>query len=158
MSAAIVLRRSEPRDAPALVALLQSTFMDTWAPQLPQDAVSRFWVENRAVNYVGEKGAVFFVAEIGGQIAGMVHVDGEFVHALHVLKAQRGQGVGRALMALAERTVAANGGARVRLETDTFNGPSQALYAALGYREIDRYPDTENEPSITTVLLEKRLG
>ena len=153
----MVLRRSQASDAPALIALLQSTFMDTWAPQLPQDAVSRFWVENRAVNYVGEKGAVFFVAEIGGTVAGMVHVDGDFVHALHVLKAQRGHGIGRALMGLAEKTVAENGFTRIRLETDTFNVPSQALYASLGYREIDRYPDAENDPSITTVLLEKAL-
>lgn len=158
MSGAIVLRPARPEDGPALIALLQSSFMDTWAPHLPQDAVSRFWVENRAVHYVGEKGAVFFVAEIDGVVAGMVHCDGDFVHALHVLKARRGRGIGRALMTLAEKRVAEAGGTRVRLETDTFNGPSQALYAALGYREIDRYPDQENDPSITTVLLEKLLG
>ena len=35
---------------------------------------------------------------------------------------------------------------------------SRAFYAALGYREIDTYPDQEWESGLTTLLLEKPLA
>ena len=152
-----VLRAARAADEAALVALLSSTFLDTWAPHLPDAAVARFQAEARPQTYVREKGGAFVLAEIDGVVAGMVHWDGSFVHALHVFAGQRGRGIGRTLMAHAEAAIRSAGGTTVRLETDTFNLPSQALYAALGYREIDRYSDRENDQSITTVLLEKVL-
>lgn len=153
-----VLRPKAEGDAPALIALLQSTFMDTWAPHLPPAAIARFHNEQRPHAYVREKGDAFIVALVDGAVAGMVHWEGGFVHALHVFAAMRGRGIGNALMDHAESAIRSAGGTSVRLETDTFNVASQALYAARGYREIDRYPDRENDPSITTVLLEKRLA
>ena len=45
-----------------------------------------------------------------------------------------------------------------RLETDTFNTRSRAFYEARGYREADRYPDTEWKRGFTTILLVKVLG
>ena len=43
-------------------------------------------------------------------------------------------------------------------ETDTFNVRSQAFYAARGYQEARRYPDTEWDSGLTTILLVKSLG
>ena len=94
----------------------------------------------------------------GEQVLGMVHWEGDFVHALHVIGAAQGQGVGRALLAHAEQAMEAAGQAVARLETDTFNTRSRAFYAALGYREIDSYPDQEWESGLTTLLLEKPLA
>jgi ribosomal protein S18 acetylase RimI-like enzyme len=58
----------------------------------------------------------------------------------------------------AEAEIARAGFASVRLETDTFNTRSQAFYAARGYREAGRYPDTEWNSGLTTLLLVKPLG
>ncbi len=44
-----------------------------------------------------------------------------------------------------------------RLETDTFNLRSQAFCRARRYVEADRYPDTEWNSGLTTVLLVKAL-
>ena len=52
----------------------------------------------------------------------------------------------------------AAGHGEARLETDSVNARSLAFYAGHGYREIDRYPDTEWHSGLTTVLLAKRLA
>ncbi|BCW86940.1 hypothetical protein sos41_00660 [Alphaproteobacteria bacterium SO-S41] len=145
-------------DAPALIALLHATFLDTWAPQMSAESLAR-WHErdDGPENYVCDKGADFVVAEVDGTLAGMIHWHEGFVHALHVDARFRRRGIGAALMAEAEAATRAAGIARLRLETDTFNGPSQALYRALGFVEIDRYPDAQYDPRIVTVLLEKAL-
>jgi ribosomal protein S18 acetylase RimI-like enzyme len=57
----------------------------------------------------------------------------------------------------AEARIAEAGHAAVRLETDTFNHASQALYRSRGYGEVDRYPDTEWASGLTTLLLRKAL-
>lgn len=152
------IRSFQPADAPALAAILRETFFDTWAPQMSAARVAAYGIEGRAAGYVRDKGAAFLVAEAGRAVAGFVHAEGGFVHALHIAAAARRRGVGRALMAAAETAARAAGETRMRLETDTFNAASQGLYAALGYAEIDRYPDIEyGSDRITTVLLEKVL-
>jgi len=152
-----LLRPACSADHAALIAILRETFRDTWAPQMRPEAIEHYDIETRSAGYVETSAAAFVVAELDGKIAGFIHWAGDFVHALHVSATARRSGVGRALMEMAEREIRQAGLGRVRLETDTFNGPSQALYRALGYREIDRYPDIEYDPDITTVLLEKLL-
>jgi ribosomal protein S18 acetylase RimI-like enzyme len=154
-----LLRPFRPADAPALVAILRETFADTWAPQMSAERVAAHGIADKSAGYVREKGAAFLIAEIDGVVAGFVHWEAGFVNALHIAASMRRRGVGRALMEAAEAAMRAAGETRARLETDTFNVGSQALYRSLGYAEIDRYPDEEYDPErITTVLLEKRLG
>ena len=66
-------------------------------------------------------------------------------------------GVGARLMDQVEAEAANAGFAALRLETDTFNTASQAFYRARGYREADRYSDTEWNSGLTTILLVKDL-
>lgn len=58
----------------------------------------------------------------------------------------------------AEAEIAKAGFTAARLETDTFNIQARALYESRGYREADRYPDTEWISGLTTILLVKALG
>ena len=153
-----LIRPARDDDAPALIALLHATFLDTWAPEMSAESLARWRArEDGPESYVREKSADFVVVEIDGALAGMIHWHEGFVHALHVDARFRRHGIGAALMAEAEAATRAAGIARLRLETDTFNAPSQALYRALGFVEIDRYPDAQYDPRITTVLLEKTL-
>jgi len=138
--------------------VLEDTFHSTWAPQLRPQALERHAREGRAAAYVRERGPEFLLASQGAAILGMVHWEDDFIQALHVTGAAQGRGVGRALLGHAEAQIAKAGLPAVRLETDTFNTRARAFYAALGYREVDTYPDEEWDSGLTTLLLEKTLG
>lgn len=153
-----ILRRATVEDAQALRGVLYDTFESTWRPNVTEAAARAFIAEDRPAAYVGARGVQFWVAEVGGEVAGFVDWEGDFINALHVRAASARQGVGRRLMDHAEAQIAAAGLDAVRLETDTFNLRSQAFYAARGYREADRYPDEEWASGLTTLLLVKALG
>lgn len=140
-----------------MTAVLDDTFRSTWAPQLRPEALERRLREQPARAYVRDKGEAFFVAVDDAAIVGMVHWEGDFIHALHVAGSAQGRGIGRELLAHAERAIAEHHAA-ARLETDTFNTRARAFYAAGGYREVDSYPDQEWDSGLTTLLLEKSLG
>ncbi len=156
--ARLILRRAEPSDLPGLQAILHDTFQSTWRPQITPTAAQAFLTEDRPSVYVGERGLLFQVAERAGEVVGFVDWQGDFVNALHVRTAHARTGVGAALMQLAEAAIARAGHPAVRLETDTFNARSRAFYAARGYAEADRYPDTEWNSGLVTLLLVKRLA
>lgn len=153
-----VLRRAGPQDGAALQAVLYDTFASTWRPNITEAAALAFVREDRPAAYVDARGLQFWLVEVGGEVAGLVDWDGDFINALHVRAKNARQGIGRRLMDHAEAQIAAAGFSAARLETDTFNLRSQALYAARGYREADRYPDEEWDSGLMTLLLVKRLG
>ncbi|MFJ7778325.1 GNAT family N-acetyltransferase [Streptomyces yangpuensis] len=59
-----------------------------------------------------------------------------YVYDVKVAPEHRGQGHGRSLMLLAERTVLAAGGSRLGLHVVEGNTPARRLYESLGYRDI----------------------
>jgi ribosomal protein S18 acetylase RimI-like enzyme len=154
---ALVVRPATAADAPAVKAILRQTFEATWRPHMSAAAAERYHVADRGGRYVEEKIESFIVAELDGPIVGMVHREGDFIEALHVLPKHQRMGIGRRLMERAEQEIERSGSPHVRLETDTFNEGSRSFYAALGYVEVGRYPDEEWNSGFTTVLLEKRL-
>ena len=153
----VQLRRAQLADAPALRAILYDTFESTWRPNTTPAAAAAFLSEDRPSAYVGARGLEFWLAERDGEVVGLVDWEGDFVNALHVLASHARSGVGAALMDKAEAEIAAAGFASARLETDTFNTRSQAFYAARGFVEAGRYPDTEWNSGLTTLLLVKNL-
>jgi ribosomal protein S18 acetylase RimI-like enzyme len=154
----IHLRRARAADAPALRAILRGTFDSTWRPQITAAAAAAFLAEDRPSAFVAERGLEFWAAEREGVVIGLVHWRDDFVHVLHVLPSHARTGVGAHLMDHAEAEIGRAGLPAARLETDTFNTSSQAFYAARGYREAGRYPDTEWNSGLTTILLVKPLG
>ncbi|HEU0220691.1 MAG TPA: GNAT family N-acetyltransferase [Paracoccaceae bacterium] len=70
-----------------------------------------------------------------------VAVDGEvaMLHALHVLGAARGRGVGRALTAAAASFAAEAGAGLLALAVTVANGPARRLYEGLGFAPVGRY-------------------
>ena len=153
----ITIRPWRLDDFDAVKAILDDTFAGTWLPQLTPEALAVYRESGEPVGYIDEMGPAFFVAEIDGEVVGMVHWEDDFVHALHVPAAHQRKGIARALMAFAEDGMRADGVEIARLETDTFNTQSQGFYLALGYREADRYPDLEWHSGFTTILYVKPL-
>lgn len=152
------LRAARPDDAGALRAILHDTFETTWRPRISAAAAQALRREDRPAAYVGQRGHLFRVAEVDGQVVGFVDWDADFINALHVRASHAGKGVGSRLMDLAEAWIARAGHAQARLETDTFNERSRGFYAARGYQEADRYPDEDWDSGLTTLLLVKRLN
>jgi ribosomal protein S18 acetylase RimI-like enzyme len=154
----ITVRKARLSDLVALKKVLRETFEGTWLPHITQASARRYVETDLGGRYVQESWPEFTIAEIGGEIAGLIHWRGDFIEALHVRASRQGQGVGGSLLAHAEQAIRADGFRQARLETDTFNERAQSVYKALGYVEKDRYPDDEWDSGFTTVLFEKRLG
>jgi ribosomal protein S18 acetylase RimI-like enzyme len=99
-----------------------------------------------------------WVAEIDGEIAGLLvleaHEDHLLIENVAVEPAWQGQGVGRALLAFAERRTAELGLGELRLYTHVKMTENQALYTRLGYREVGR----RSERGRAAVFMSKKLG
>lgn len=152
------LRAFRIDDTEAVVAVLEDTFRRTWAPAISAAALRDWRDADKARAYVREHGTAFVLAEVDARVVGMVHWQNDFIDAIHVLGSHARRGLGRLLLAAAEARIAAAGHARIRLETDTFNGDSRAFYRACGYAEIGQYPDREWNSGLVTVLLEKTIA
>jgi ribosomal protein S18 acetylase RimI-like enzyme len=156
MKPAITIRRAQAADFPTLKLVLRETFTSTWEPEVTSEAAARYL--DRSVEYVEERGHLFWVAVREAAVVGLLDFHANFVHALHVRPSVARAGVGTVLMEKAEAEIAAAGFPSARLETDTFNSRSRVFYARRGYREIDEYPDQEWNSGLTTLLLEKQLA
>jgi ribosomal protein S18 acetylase RimI-like enzyme len=94
-----------------------------------------------------------FVAEIEGQVGGLVHLTVKdvpdipilvprryaYVENLAVKRAHRRGGVGRALMDRARAWATAKGATSIELNVYAFNQPAQDFYRKLGYETLSHY-------------------
>ena len=128
----ITVRPTRLGDKVALETILWDTFESTWRPQVTAQAAQAFRDEAQPAVFVYEKGQAFWVAERDGEVAGLVYRGRRPCTCIpaRALGRRACQGVGAALMDLAEARMAADGQTAARLETDTFNTRSQAFYAA----------------------------
>ena len=127
-----VLRDALPTDAGALVALLEELGYPA-----PREVIA---ARREALGAVGE---TILIAEEGGQAVGCLtlHVTPVLhrptgvgrITALVVSARARGHGVGKALVAEAERRVAANGCALIEVTSNRKRTDAHAFYERLGY-------------------------
>jgi len=92
-------------------------------------------------NYLDSPGSCFWVAEVDGEIKGMVGIqrrsDEEAeLRRMSVASDARGQGIGRQLLETVDDFCRKWGYARVRLTTHMMLKPAMALYRKNGYRMI----------------------
>jgi ribosomal protein S18 acetylase RimI-like enzyme/predicted GNAT family N-acyltransferase len=151
------IRLAEPRDRKALIGILHRCWDAAFAPQLAPAATERYRAGGIAEGFVAEEGAAILVAESGGAPVGLAHAEGDLITAMQVDPGHWGRGIGRALLAAAERQIAANGHAVARLEVDDFNQRAQAMYRAAGYVETGRRPDTEYRSGTATIMMQRTL-
>jgi GNAT superfamily N-acetyltransferase len=141
----ISIRPAQARDAEALKDLLHRSWRTHWGPHVSAPSRERFERELPANDYVDEFVSHMQVAVRGHDIVGMYHLEGDYLHAIHVAADQIGSGVGRVMMAAAEE-----GGAR-RLEVRAFNARARQFYAARGWQEVDRADATEMGTPVVTI-------
>lgn len=153
----LMIRPAEPRDRDALVGILHRCWDAAFAPHLTPGATERYRADAIAEDFVAEEGAAITVAEMAGAAVGLAHTEDDVITALQVDPGRWGHGIGRALLAEAERQIAMRGHGKARLQVDDFNVRARALYRAAGYAETGRRPDTEFQSGTMTVSMERTL-
>lgn len=140
---------AQPEDREALHGLLTRSWLQTWAPHLPADAVARFRAADPVAAELDAHLPTILVARVDGRVAGMLAVVGETLEALHVDGDLWGRGVGTALFRHAEEL-----GAR-RLEVRAFNTRAIAFYRARGWVETERMMATEMGAPVETLVMRR---
>jgi ribosomal protein S18 acetylase RimI-like enzyme len=129
------LRRAVAADAPAIRALTRLAYAK-WVPvagrePLPMRADYDAAVRNHRIDLLYKDG------ELAALIETVAETDHLLIENVAVSPAFQGRGLGRTLMAHAERLAATSGYTAVRLYTNKLFTDNVTLYQRLGYR-IDR--------------------
>jgi GNAT superfamily N-acetyltransferase len=145
-------RRARPEEAPLLAALVERAY----GPYVPL-------IGRRPMPMDDDYGARVaagqaWVLERDGAIAGLVVIEDEPGHLwldnVAVEPSRHHAGLGRALMEFVEAEARRRGHAEVRLLTNALMTRNIALYARLGYAEIER----REEAGFRRVYMAKRVA
>ena len=133
----LVIRGAVPDDHEVLHDLLFASWMTTWAPACPSEAVAEFREQGPVAGYLTACLEQIDVGVSDGRAVAAMHLRGDHLAALHVAPGLKGRGLGSAMMDEAEAR-----GAR-RLEVRAFNEPAIRFYEARGWRRERTYMATE---------------
>lgn len=145
----IAIRLARSSDAGDIKALLDRSWRTHWAPHLDLGALARYESARPVETYVDACVERFRVAERGGVVVGMYHLEDGHLHAIHVDSWAIGSGVGSALMDEAE------GAGALRLEVRAFNVKARDFYLRRGWMEMDEYEDLEMGTPVRTIAMER---
>lgn len=132
LSAGLELRPGTPEDAADVARIWHESWGDGHLGHVPDALVAvrtRESFDTRAAQRVADT----TVATVGGQVAGFVMVADDEVEQVYVSRDHRGAGVADALLAEAERQVAANGHARAWLAVVDGNARARRFYERNGW-------------------------
>lgn len=103
--------------------------------------------ERPAHGYVDALWASFMVAEREGNVVGMYHLEGDYLHAIHVAPPATRSGVGGVLMQHAEAQGAAT------LEVRVFNTNALQFYLHRGWRQVDEVEGSEMGTPTRSIIM-----
>lgn len=98
----------------------------------------------------------FAVAEVGGELVGMFHLQDNCLNAIHLDPKCKRQGIGSRLMDEAERRIASRH-REARLEVRAFNKAAIAFYEKRGWMARRTYQGDECGEQIDTIEMTKTL-
>jgi ribosomal protein S18 acetylase RimI-like enzyme len=148
------IRSAIQADVPALASLLRRSWLTTWAPELPLAAVKRFATDDPARLYAESMWRDFMVADDGGTLVGMFHVEGDCLNAIHLEPKRKREGIGSRLMDEVERRISA-AHREARLEVRAFNVDAIEFYKQRGWTEGRRYEGSECGAPVETIEMIK---
>lgn len=152
-----VIRPARPAEGAALAALLRAA-MTPYARALGREVTPAAYARLATSHGKGDVHVAVDGDAILGLVALMRHDDTLEVDLLCVHPDHQGRGLGRALLAEAERLARAGGFARLELHTAAMFAHLLRLYASAGYRETHRGPPPHGADAHERVFFEKRLG
>ena len=129
------IRRAGPEDAHIVRALVRSAYAK-WVPLIGREPLPMVADYDRAV-----RDHEIDLLHADGELIALIELirnpDHLFIENIAVAPAHRGQGIGRGLLAHAERKARGRGIAEIRLSTNSAFESNIRLYRSVGYR-IDR--------------------
>ena len=144
------IRTFQPADAAAVRRIFAQGQTDFAAglEQAVEDYIRRSLANDLAdipLNYLSDPGSHFWVADVGGEVRGMVGVqrrdDQEAeLRRMSVASAARRQGIGWKLAETVEAFCRERGYQRIQLTTVTQLQPAMAMYRKFGYRLVGEEP------------------
>jgi GNAT superfamily N-acetyltransferase len=142
------IRRGEARDARAAADLyLRARAAALHAGSIPAGVHDDEDVRRHFASHVVED-CELWVAEQGGALAGILVLEGEWVHQLYVDPDLTGRGIGSRLLAVARRE--RPGG--LRLWTFASNAGAQRFYERHGFVAVRRTDGRDNEEGAPDIL------
>lgn len=147
----ITLRKATPDDALCISVLGMQVFLDTYAPEGIRVSLAKEVLDNfsrsRVAETMAEPGCTFIVMESNHHMIGFAqlhaHAAHELVpvpnaaelHRLYIQEKFTGRGLGRSLLAQAEKTAITDGASALWLTAWIGNARALGFYAAQGYEE-----------------------
>ena len=153
----VTLRRARHTDAERLAAIWHAGWRDGHLGHVPDELVAVCTPENfriRAAARVTDA----TVAEVGGVVGGFVVVAGDEVEQVFVDASFRGGGVADALLAEAERLVAAGGHAVAWLAVVPGNTRARRFYERSGWSDEGGFDYVADEITVPCRRYVKRVG
>ena len=144
-------------DLPALIGLLRRSWLTTWAPELQFETVQRFAAADPARLYAESKWREFRIADDGGSVVGMYHVEGNRINSIHLEPKCKRRGIGSQLMNEAEHRIGTDH-AEATLEVRSFNEGAIAFYKQRGWKACRVYQDTECGEPVETIEMTKTIS
>jgi ribosomal protein S18 acetylase RimI-like enzyme len=132
-----ILRPATPEDVDEIARVFHEGWHDAHPGRVPDGLTERRTPEafhDRVAQRVAETDETT-VAEVDGALAGFVMVAGDEAEQVYVDRAFRGSGVAAALLAEAERQIAAGGHDLAWLVVVRGNDRAQAFYAKQGWTD-----------------------
>ena len=96
------------------------------------------------------------VAEIDGEVVGMLHIEENWVRSIQLAPERKRQGIGSQLMDEAEGRIRKNH-PQARLDVRAFNAGALEFYKRRGWTECRRYQGTECGAPVETIEMAKNL-
>lgn len=128
------LRAATAADATAVGEIWYEGWHDGHLGHVPEELV-KVRTHESFLTRAAQRVADTTVAESGGEVAGFVMVVGDEVEQVYVSRRHRGGGVANALLAEAERLVAAGGHRRAWLAVVAGNARARRFYERQGWRD-----------------------
>jgi ribosomal protein S18 acetylase RimI-like enzyme len=148
---AATLRPATAADAAAVARIWSDGWRDGHLGHVPAELVgarTEASFATRAAERVGDT----TVAVVAGAVAGFVMVVGDEVEQVYVAAEHRGRGVADALLAEAERRVAAGGHGRAWLAVAAGNARARAFYERAGWHDEGPFDYGAAVPGGTVVV------
>ena len=146
-----MIRQAVAGDVPAIEALVRDAYA-MYVPRIGREPAP-VTVDHAGLVAAGRTSVVEADGEIAGVIVLIPGGDHLLVENVAVAPNAQGRGLGRELMAFAERRAAELGMAELRLYTNQLMTENLALYPALGYTETGR----RVEDGFARVYFSKRI-
>lgn len=131
-------------DKPDLMRILKASFLTTWSPILPKTATEVFLRDDEPKVFTEQCWQDFHVAEVSGQLVGMLFVVEDKIESIHLDPEEKRKGYGSLLMDKGEQQVADNGFTTAILDVVKDNTNALAFYDARGYHVVKEFTGRES--------------